>query len=374
MAAHPRRRDVRRLADVRAPWCVTIYGDADSWMRGNHVTGAAEAQIRSAVDQLGVAGAPSEVLDAIRDRLGQASAPSGTGSGRVDPRARAVGIFATENGTEVFALASSPAPWVGVADRFLMGPLLEGALSLIPPVFVLAVSENEVRLIDVSAHPAQLVDVPGLPHDLKSTIALDLTGDRDTLAHLRVSEDPKGRLREYARAIDHAVEPVLRRAGAVLVIAAAEPLASICRSTSSHGLVASSAIVGNHDGDLVDELADLAAPVIERHRREVLEAQLARFAEMPARGLVLIELDEIADAARDGAIDTLLVDVNRRIPLPGEAFEGLATIDRVDEIIRDALSSDATIVPVQPGDLPTIDPVAAVLRYVRADRPAARAR
>lgn len=367
MAAHPRQRDVRRLADVRAPWCVTIYGDADSWMRGNHSTGAAEAQIRAAAHLLEAAGAPNEILEAIRDQLSQASAPSG--AGRVDPRARAVGIFVTESGAEMFSLASSPASCVVLADRFLVGPLLEGALALLPPVFVLAVSENEVRLVDVSAHPAQMVDVPGLPHDLKGTIALDLTGDRDTLAHLRNSEDPKGRLREFARAIDHAVEPVLRHAGAVLVIAAAEPLASIYRLTSSHGLVASSAIVGNHDGDSIVELADLAAPVIERHRRETLEAQLTRFAELPTRGLVLTELDEIADAARDGAVDTLLIDMDRRIPMPRAAFGRLISIDRTDEIVRDALSSNATIVPVQPSDLPTPDPVAAVLRYVRAGGP-----
>lgn len=183
----------------------------------------------------------------------------------------------------------------------------------------------------------------------------------------RTSEDPKVRLREYARAVDHAVEPVLRRHGAVLVIAAAEPLASIYRSTNSHGLVATSALVGNHDGDRIDELADLAAPIIERHRREVLEARLARFAEMPARGLVLVELDQVADAAREGVIDTLFVDMDRRIPVAAEAFGNITTIDRVDELVRDALSSDATIVPVRPGDLPTPDPVAAVLRYMRTE-------
>lgn len=374
MATRPQQRDVRRIADVRAPWCVTVYGNVDAWLRGNHATEVAEEQIRSAMDGLRIGGAPAEIAETIRNRLDRVSMPAADHPGQVDWRARSVGIFATENGAEVFTLTSSPTPWVGVADRFLISPLLEGALALIPPVFTLAISENEVRLIDVTAHPIGVIEVPHIPRDLESTIALDVTGDRNTYAHLRTSEDPKGRLREYVRAVDHAVEPVLRRAGAVLVIAAAEPIASIYRSMTSHGLVASSTISGNHDGDSINKLADLAVPIIERHRREVLEDHLARFAEMPARGHVLVDLDEIAAAAHEGAIDTLFVDLGCRIPVPAEAFEGRTTIDRVDEIVRHSLSSDATIVPVLAGDLPTPDPVAAVLRYVRTGRPVARTR
>lgn len=368
MVARPRQRDVRRIAELRAPWCVTVYGSVDSWLRGNHATPAAEAQIRSAMDGLRIGGAPREVADAIRERLEQVSARSASDPGGIDRHTRSVGIFASETGIELFALTTTPSPWVGVADRFLIGPLLEAALSLVPPVFVLALSEDEVRLIDVTAHPAATLEVPGLPHDFESTLALDLTGDRESLSHLRTSEDPKGRLRQYAQAVDRAVQPVLRRAGALLVIAAAEPLASIYRSTTSHPLVASSAIAGNHDGDSIPRFADLAAPIIESHRRTTLEAHLARFAELPARSHVLAGLDEIADAARDHAIDTLFVDVDRRLPVPGEAFDGRTTIDRVDEIIRHALADDTTIVPVRASDLPTSDPVAAVLRYARTGR------
>ncbi len=369
MTAHPRLRDVRRFAGIRAPWCVTLYGEAASWLRGNHATGTAQGQLRSVAQALQEADAPPDVIDAIREHLQGLATPHGEPS-QIDRHAQSVGIFATEQSAEVFALANAPTPWVGVSDRFLVGPLLEGALERTPCVCVLALSENEVRLIEVTVHPAQVVEVPDLPEDMTSTLALDVTGDRNTLARLRVSDDPKGRLREYARAIDDAVEPVLRGLRAVLVIAATEPLASIYRAMSSHSPVASSTIVGNHDGDSLSEIADLAAPAIEHHRREVLEAQLARFAEMPARGLILTGIDEIAEAASEGAIDMLLVDMDRRIP--GPDGEGANPLDQVDEIVRDAMNSDATIVPVKPSDLPTTDPVAAVLRYARVRPPAGR--
>ena len=374
MTIQPRHEDVQRIAAVRAPWCVTIYGRVDSWLRGNHATGSAQAQIRAAADSLKLSGAPGEVVRAIRGHLDQVVTPQAQVPGEIDRRTRSIAIFVTENGAEIFGLITSPASWVGIADRFLVAPLLDAALSLLPPVFLLAISENEVRLVDVTSQPAQVVDVTDIPHDLKSTIALDLTGDREALSHLRTSEDPKVRLREYSRAIDRVVEPVLRLNGAVLVLAAAEPLASIYRSTSRHGTVTASDVAGNHDGDTADELANLAAPIIARHRREVLQTQLERFAEMPARDRILTDLDEIAAAARDHVIDTLFVDTDRRVPAPAESFGRAIVLDRVDEIVRHALSGGVSVVPVQSADLPASNPVSAVLRYADATRSVAQGR
>jgi hypothetical protein len=367
MLIRPQSGDVTRLGEIRAPWCVTIYGAADNWARGHHESAVAGSQIRSAAEQLRRLGATPDIVAAVRSRLEQIATHSVEEPGHLDPHARAVAIFATDRNLESYVLTTSPEPWVGVGDRFLIGPLLEGVLDLHPPVMVLALSESEVRLIDASARPVAVVDVPGLPRDLEDALALDLSNDRQTLSHRRTSEDPKGRLLQYAHLIDEAIAPVLRREEPLLVIAAAEPLASIFRTATRHPLVAASAIVGNHDGDTPYELADLASAAIEQHRRGVVEAQLARFSEIPSRGLVAAELHEIAERARAGAIDTLFVDVDRRHPIDAETSFGPATIDLVDEIVRSALATDATIVPVLAADLPTTDPVAAVLRY--ANRP-----
>lgn len=361
--------DVRRLAEIRADWCVTIYDDADNWIRGNHSTDAAKARVRSAVDSLRVVGAGTETIAGIRARLEELADPLQSGAAQTDRRAQSVGIFATEDGAEVFALTTRPSVWVGVSDRFLIGPLLEAALSLIPPVFVLALSENHVRLIDVTAHPAESVEVHGLPRDLEHYIGLDVTGDRNTLSHLRTSEDPKVRLRQFCGAVDDAVARVLRRHDALLVIAAAEPIASIYRASVSGSAVAASTMVGNHDNDTPDQLAELAAPIIELDRRERLDRHLARFAELPARGRAIASLEDIEVAAKEGNLDTLLVDTDHRSGVPADAFDGHVSIDRVDEIVRHALASGTVIVPVRPRDLPTPDPVAAVLRHAPAPAP-----
>ena len=212
-------REVRRIAEARSPWCISIYGDAEAWLRGNHPTEHARAQIRAAIEGLREAGAPGPIADAVREQLEQLTRPSAVHA-PIDPRVASVGIFATADHTEMVPLTTAPAPWVGVSDRFLIGPLLEGVLALQPPALVLAASEDRVRLIDSAAHPAAVIDVPGLPRDFRSSTHLDLAEDRDAFAHLRKSEDPDNRFREYARDIHHAVEPVRRALDAVLVLVA----------------------------------------------------------------------------------------------------------------------------------------------------------
>ncbi len=362
MATEPGPAAVRRIAAIRGPWCVTIYGTAEAWQHGNHETETAAIQISAVLDQLRIAGAPDAVMAAIRSNL-EAIATPVTHDGGI--RGRSVGIFADTASAETFALATAPTPWTGVADRHLIAPLLAASLALTPPFFVLAISENDVRVIDVTTRPAKPVPIPRLPRDLESTIRLDLTGDREALAHLRTSEDPKVRLQEYCRAIDRAVSPVLRRAGAVLVVAAAEPIASIYRATTGYPTIATAVIPGNRDHDSLDHIAQLATTVVDQHRRESVESELARFAELPTRDLVLTELDEIAGAAREGAVGTLFVDVDRRLPVHGQAFDGVTTLDRVDEIVRDAIAHRSVVVPVRADDLRSPDPVAAVLRYPR---------
>lgn len=358
---------VRRLAEARAPWCVTLYADADAWLHGSHATGAARGQIRDAVHVLTEAGAPAEVAEAVRSRLTQSAAPSADRA-PADHRIRSVGVFATPDQSELHALTTTPAAWVGVDDRFLIAPLLEGVLSSLPPVFVLAASENRVRLVAATDHPARVVDVPGLPRDLRSELRLDLTGDRDTLAHLRTSEDPKERLSEYAHAIHRSVEPVRRAARALLLVAAAEPLSGILQATAPDPRLVLGALPGNHDDDTPDALADVADPRVQEQRLHARTLQVARLSTASPE-LVLNDLDAIEDAARAGAIDTLFIDTDWRARAPGEGSPASREHDRGDALVRHALASDSTVVPVPADGMEYPGPAAALLRYAPAGSP-----
>jgi len=349
----------RELAQVRAEHCVTIYGPLEPWIGRSRAV--AETNAMAAIErQLHAAGATEADASPFRDRLREVEdAVAG-----VDLAAfPSVAILATAGSVTVRPLSTRPAPVLLVSDRFLIGPLLAAALSTIPPVFVLALSAGAVRLIDATTQQGISVSVAGLPVNLEETIRLDLTGDRQSLAHLLTSEDPKERLREYSRAIDAAVEPVLRSSAPLLVLAGAEPLVSIFKAVARYPDIAADIIAGNHDEDTVAELTALAAPIADRERDIRRKSQLGRFAAMPSRDRALTELRPVVQACQSGAVDTLLVDVDRRSPIPSQASTMATTLDLVDEAVRAALDTGATIVPVRSADLPTMDPVAAVLRY-----------
>ena len=259
MSVEPDLSDVRRIASVRAPWCITIYGDADSWLRGSGDGGAADRQVRATITRLRAEGVSENAVNDARHRLTEARALIGTW-GALDHHRASIAVFATESSVETFLFPEPPEWWVGVSRQFLVGPLLAGALARLPRAFVLAISESSVRLVDVTATPPHAIDVPGLPSDLRSALDRDPRDDRTGLARLRLAVDRRERLNEFARVVDSALDPVLRRARALLIIAAAEPMASIMRVALSYRVLATSRIPGVHDDDTPYELAEAAAP------------------------------------------------------------------------------------------------------------------
>lgn len=348
--------EVRRIADARAPWSVTIYGEAEAWLRGNHPSALARGQIRSAIDALREAGAPEAIATEVGVQLEQLTSVSAMHA-PIDPRISTVGIFATPDRAEVVPFTTTPAPWVGVSDRFLIAPLVEGVLALQPAAFVLAVSENRIRLIDANVHPAAAIDVPGLPRDLRSSTNLDIPGNRDALAHLRKTEDPEVRLREYARDIHRAVEPVRRDAQAVLVLAGTQPLLSALEATAPEADRIIGHVGGNHDDDTPERVADVADGVVRQYRAGVQQAHVDRLAAAPPE-MSVHGLEAVERAVTEGRLDTLFIDTGWRTP----AAPAGPSHDRGDELIRQALATDATIVPLRSGSSGGESP-AGLLRY-----------
>lgn len=304
--------EVARLAAVRAPFCVTVYAPVLDWASPMQPTQGAKAAQTEVEHRLVAAGARREVIEARQEQLMLAR----DSLRFTDLRGvRTVGVFVSERGTTIQLLSSVPQPFTWVSDRFVIAPLIEDAAHVSLPVYVLALSERSVRLIDATPRSPHELPIAGLPKDLRSTLRLDLTGDRDTLAHLSTSDDPKERLREYVRAIHDALEPVLRRDRPLLVLAAAEPLAGIARHMLDDELLAAAGIGGNYDDATPATLAERAAPIAEAVRRAAVEEHLSRFAGTPSRGLGLVELRAIIAACHAGAVDTLFVDVDRRQPV-----------------------------------------------------------
>lgn len=332
--------ELQSIADHRG-LCVTVYTETGPRAILDDAVHEASLLLRHNQDDA----THSAVLDRLREAASDVRTPVAAGAA----------IFATTTDVRTAPLHSDPAAMgagavVQVADRFLIAPLCADLDSRIP-VMVLALSQNSARLVDAGTGSPRIVPVPGMPTNLRAFDALDLTNDRQTLAHLRTSEEPTLRERQYVRAVDAAIAEVIDPA-ALLVVAAAEPLAGLYAELSRHKRLAHPAIAGNADESTPDELATASRPAVERELEAVRRRQLTRLAEFPDRRLVTGDPTIVLAAGARGAIDTLFVD--------------LGSADRagyVEDAARAAHADGARIVWVSATELPGPGAVAAILRY-----------
>jgi hypothetical protein len=126
-------------------------------------------------------------------------------------QANSLAVFLTPQTMRTFRLPSHLTEAVQVSDRFFLKPLLR-AVSVPQHAFVLALEENDVRLIEVTADlPAAEVRVPALPRDAASANNTASVNSRSASGRIQGGEGQKVLLRNYARQIDAALRPVLAR-------------------------------------------------------------------------------------------------------------------------------------------------------------------
>jgi hypothetical protein len=158
-------------------------------------------------------------------------------------------------------LSNSLEKVVEVSDRFHIKPLLRSA-SFPNACYILALAQKRVRLIEVSADlPASLVTVQGLPEDAGR--AVRGVGEVAHWPSVRVQarEGQKLLLRQFARQVDQALRPILGGSGLPLVLAAAEPLASLYRSVNTYPQLADIVIEGSPEGVSEVGLAEQVRPI-----------------------------------------------------------------------------------------------------------------
>ena len=261
---------------------------------------------------------------------------------------------------------------VEVSDRFHLKPLMR-ALTFPHTAFVLALSQNSVRLLEIAPdlEPAQ-IDVPDLPSDVASAVGKSSIRDRAPSRKLQGSEGQKTRMRQYARQIDQALRPLLNGTDLPLVLAATEPIDSIYRSVSSHPHLLAASVPGNPDAVPDAELAESARRLLDdvysAELRTIHETYALRASQRRAAG----DIADVARAATYGLVDTVLVDIDESVPGSVDDETGAVTFDDaddavnygvVDEIARRVWLNGGKVLAVRSDDIPGESPVAAILRY-----------
>ncbi len=287
-------------------------------------------------------------------------------------QANSLAVFATPASLRTFRLPNHLTSAVEVSDRFHIKPLLR-SMTFPHHAYVLVISMGAVRLLEISADlPPHEVKVPGLPDGAADALRRRSHIERrgDMASGEATSENAS--MTRYSRAVDQALRPVLAGHERPLIVAAAEPLASIFRSVCHYPHVAPQVIPGSADHTPDHELATAARGVLDGIYAGQIEALAELYAARGVQGRATGDVAHAARAATFGAVDTLIVDMDAEVPGHVGEEDGAVTLDKVadgvnysvtDEIVRRALLSGARVVAARRADIPGGGDLAAILRY-----------
>jgi hypothetical protein len=286
-------------------------------------------------------------------------------------QANGLAVLTTTSLTRMFRLPNAPKPLAEVADRLHLTPLIR-AMTSPHDIFVLALAEESVRLIHAFANfPPERVQVPNLPKNAEEATRRPSFHVRAPRRRLQNLEGEKVLLQKYVRQVEHTIYNVLSQQNAPLVLAAAEPMASMFRSLNTYPRLADETIEGNPEQRTDAELEDAAIPILDRLYSRELKAVIALYDQLKPRRATT-DVSYAAHAATAGAVDQLLVDLDAVIPglvsdLDGTvtyaASDDAETYSVVDEVARRALSTGARVLGARKEELPERAPLTAILRY-----------
>jgi len=365
----PSRKEIEALADYRGAPAVSIYLLTSAVTQNTDVDRIAlKNLLKEAIDQLEAVGTDKRLIWPIEEAVAAILEDESFWA----YQANSLAIFASPDRVLTYRLPNKLTNLVEVSDRFHLKPLLR-SVTFPHHAYVLAISMGAVRLVEVSADlPPHDIAIPNLPRDAAGALGRRSHVERAGQMRSGEATSEHSLLVRYSRTVDQALRPILKGEDVPLIVAAAQPLASIFRNTSSYGHVASQVIAGNADDTADHVLATEARAVLDSIYAEEITDLAGLFATRAAQGRGTTDIAQAARAATYGAVDTLLVDIDAHVPGIVDELDGTVTFDEtpdavnygvLDEIARRVLRSGGRVMAVRRDDIPSKGNLAAILRY-----------
>lgn len=287
-------------------------------------------------------------------------------------QANSLALFVTAESLRSYRLPNHLSETVQVADRFHLKPILR-AVSMPQHAFILALAENEVRVLDLLGdQPAQEIPVPDLPKDAASVAGTANVNSRSYSGRLGGGEGQKHHLRQYCRQVDAALRGLLSGRSEPLILAATQPLLSLYRSVNTYSHLAEAAIETSPVNMPAHQLGTEARGIVDGLNAASIAEFAALFEERGAENRAVSDVAHAARAATFGMVETLLVDMDTVVPgvvdeetgeVTFDKEESAASYDVIDEIAGRVLANGGRVVAARRDDIPQGTELAAILRY-----------
>lgn len=274
-----------------------------------------------------------------------------------------------------------------VARRFQLKPLFP-LLTGDGHFYILALSQNEVRLLEATRHAVDELEVEQLPENFREAVGLEdqekqlqfhtrsgeRGGQRAAMFHGHGPGDEvtKELLTKFFRQIDEAVCGLLKDDPAPLVLAGVDYYFPIYREISRYRQLAGEGVAGNPETLRPEELHAKAWPLVEPMFQQTRGTALARFRQLAGTGRTSTHVEEILPASHQGRVEVALVATDRQqwgtFDPQTQEVALQETSDAHNEDLTDRAAIEAylkgAVVYARPsGDLPEGASLAAIYRF-----------
>lgn len=263
-----------------------------------------------------------------------------------------------------------------VADAFDIRPLLP-MLANDGHFYILAISENEVRLFDASRYGVQELRPDGVPTSMAEALWSD-TNEKQIQWHSGAGASPGGHGRSamffgtgpstgmeqhkvdykrYFDKVDAALSPFLTSHPAPVVLAGVQYLLPIYRDANTCAQILDGEVHGGPEHKTAEDLHEGAWEMASKHFGLAREKALDRFHELHEKGQATTDLDQIAAGATSGRIETLFLSESDGL----EA--GTEVGGRLNAAAVDTLAKGGDVFVIASTEIPSQHPAAASFRY-----------
>ena len=236
-------------------------------------------------------------------------------------------IFLSANGPHIYRLPLSFKELVDVDDHFYIKPLLP-LITGDGQFYILALSQNEIRLLNGTRYGVSEVDTGQLVGSLEEANSFDghqtslqihssgaaggISGSPSATFHGQgggSDESAKNDLLRYFHLVEDGLTEYLRGDRVPLVLAGVEYLLPIYKEANTYPNMVDMVIKGNPDSQSTDELHKSAWEIIQPHFQIAQEEAVAFYQQLDGQKSkrAVDTIEKILPAAIQGRVETLFV-------------------------------------------------------------------
>lgn len=384
------RNDLKNLVQSQDPPCVSIY-------LPTHRAGTEVQQdpirfknlLQQAEDRLTQSGRSTKQTQQM---LEQAENQLLLNTSFWQQGSNGLAVFLSPDQLRAYRLPLTFDEMVVVGDQYYVTPLFklfqdEGRF------YILALSKNEVRLLEGTKYEVEALSLDDVPSSLAEALKWDDpekqlqqhtvsrdgnqggVGRPETTFHGHGvgTDDEKTNLLRYFHKVDQGLQNYLAEERIPLLLAGVDYLLPIYREASSYRYLAEEAITGNPENQRDEELHAEAWKLLEKEFKRVQENAVQQYQQQAGtEGRASDQIAEIVQAAYGGRVSHLLIRENAEVWGRYDRSTNQVTVvedrERSDEDLINAAACDTflnggDVFVLHAEQMPGKSPVAAVFRY-----------